>query len=72
MVKFVSFDCGEFSLKFVKDELICFVPVIMIKNDGVTQMHSIRKQIRDMEYILDNSCLHHSANILAKQDRRLL
>jgi rRNA pseudouridine-1189 N-methylase Emg1 (Nep1/Mra1 family) len=43
----------------------------MIENDGVTQMHSIRKQIRDMEYILD-SCLHHSANILAKQDRRLL
>jgi hypothetical protein len=44
----------------------------MIKNDGVTQMHSIRKQIGDMEYILDNSCLHHSANILAKQDRILL
>jgi hypothetical protein len=67
MIKLVSFNSGELSLKFVNDEFICFIPVIMVENDWMTQMHSIRKKIRNRENGLDNR-LHSGADILAEHN----
>jgi hypothetical protein len=65
MVELVSFNSGELSLELVNDKLICFIPVIVVENDGVTQMHSIRKQIRNRENVLD-SRLHSGIYIFAR------
>jgi hypothetical protein len=65
MVELVSFNSGELSLELVNDKLICFIPVIVVENDGVTQMHSIRKQIRNRENVLD-SRLHSGIYIFLK------
>jgi hypothetical protein len=43
MIQLVSFDSSQFSLELVEDELISFVSVILVKNNGMTQMHGVRK-----------------------------
>ena len=39
MIKLVSFNSGQLSMKFVKNKLISFVPVTVIENDKMAKVH---------------------------------
>jgi hypothetical protein len=47
VVQFVRPNSGKFGTKFVENEIISFVPVPVIENNGMTEVHAIRKKIRD-------------------------
>ena len=53
MVELVSFDGSKFGSKFVKNEVISLVPVTVTKNNGVAEMHSVSKEVREWENLLD-------------------
>ena len=42
VVKFVGFNSSKFGPKFVNYKSIIFVSVIVIENDWMTKMHSMR------------------------------
>ena len=42
VVKFVGFNSSKFGPKFVNYKSISFVSVIVIENDWMTKMHSMR------------------------------
>jgi hypothetical protein len=43
VIQFVSPNSGKFGIKFIDNEIISFVLVPVAENDGVTEMHGIRK-----------------------------
>lgn len=47
MVKFIGFNGSQLCSKFFKNELISFGPVIVIKNEGMTKVNRVWRQIGD-------------------------
>ena len=42
VIEFIFFNCSKLSLELVNNEFIGFVPIVVIENDWMTKMHSIR------------------------------
>jgi hypothetical protein len=42
MVKLIGLDSSKLSPEFINDKFISFIPIIMIENDWMTQVHGIR------------------------------
>ena len=49
MVKLVCFDSSKLGPELIDNKLISFVPIIMIKNNGMTQMHGGGEKVRNRE-----------------------
>ena len=71
MVKLVCFDSSKLGPELIDNKLVSFVPIIMIKNNGMTQMHGGGEKVRNREDVLDPG-FHSTVNILAKHNRGLL
>ena len=71
MIQFVGPDSGKLRTKFVENEIISFVPVPVIENNGVTEVHGIRKQIRDRKDSF-NLGFGGTINILTERNGRFL
>jgi len=71
VIQFVGPDSGKLRTKFVENEIISFVPVPVIENNGVTEVHGIRKQIRDRKDSF-NLGFGGTVNILAEKNGRFL
>jgi hypothetical protein len=71
MVKLVSFNNSKFSSEFVENKIISFISVVVVENNQVPKVHSVREEIRDKKNISDvrsGSCRH----IFTKKARGLL
>jgi len=70
VVKFVRFKSAKFSHILVVNELICFILVLVAKDEWMTKMHSMRLKVT---YWKDRFDLLFGLirNIFAKQDRYL-
>jgi hypothetical protein len=53
MVELVGFDSGQLGPELLEDKLISFGSVIVIKNEWVTKVNSVRSKVRDRKDILD-------------------
>ena len=42
MIKLISLDSGKLSLELVNNKFISFVSIVVIENDWMTEVHSIR------------------------------
>ena len=71
MVKLVCFDSSKLGPELIDNKLVSFVPIIMIKNNGMTQMHGGGEKVRNREDVLDPG-FRSTVNILAKHNRGLL
>jgi hypothetical protein len=71
MVKLVSFYSSKFSSKFVEDKIISLIPIIVVENNWVPKVHSVREEIRDRENVFDVRSSS-SRHIFTKKDRGLL
>ena len=71
MVKLVCLDSSKLGPELIDNKLVSFVPIIMIKNNGTTQMHGGGEKVRNREDVLDPG-FRSTVNILAKQNRGLL
>jgi hypothetical protein len=71
VIELVSFDSSQRSSKFVNDELVSFVSVIVVENNRMTKVQGIREEIRDREDVSDLS-FGLAINTLTEEDRRLL
>lgn len=40
-------------MKFIENELISLIPVIMIKNHRMSKIHSVQSKIRNMKDVMD-------------------
>ena len=69
MVELVRFDRRGFEL--IDDEFVSFIPIIVVKDDGVTKVQGIREEIRDREDVSDLS-FGVAVNVLTEEDGRLL
>ena len=68
MVELVRFDRRGFEL--IDDEFVSFIPIIVVKDDGVTKVHGMR-EIRNRENVSDLSS-GMAINMLTEKDGRLL
>jgi len=69
MIKLVGLDGGQLRPEFVKNEFISFSSVIVVENEGVTKVNSVRSKIRNRENIFDSQ-LAVDINTFAKHDGR--
>ena len=67
----VSPKSGKLRTKFVENEIISFVPVPIIGNNGVTEVHGIRKKLRDRKDSF-NLGFGGTINILTEKNGRFL
>jgi hypothetical protein len=71
MVEFVSFKSSKLGKEFIIDKIVSSVFVSMTENQGVAQMHSVGKEIRNRKKSL-NLMSSVIRNIFAKVNERFL
>lgn len=53
MVQLISFNSGEFCHELVVDEFVGPVPVVMVKYNWMTEVHSVREKSRYRKDVSD-------------------
>jgi hypothetical protein len=71
MVEFISFKSSKLGKEFIIDKVVSSVFVSMTENQGVAQMHSVGKEIRNRKNAL-NLMSSVIRNIFAKVNERFL